>query len=259
MVPMEIEPQIILNASVKHYDESVIVTKETIDFYVLGTTIEPPLGIRYCESNSYIQLVIAESSIPLLPTIAGDENAVDYTKVSCNTSKVEGICEWITDIINPIIPRNEAFIFSGAENALHSQQTVSVFNVFAYGFIALISLISIANMCNTISTSFAVRRSEFAMLKSVGMTPRAFKKMIVFESLLYGIKALVFGLPVGVLFNYLIFKAVRSNFTTDYSIPYSTYFIAIISVFLVVSVAMLYSTSKIRKDNIIDGLKSEII
>ena len=51
------------------------------------------------------------------------------------------------------------------------QQMVSMTNIFVYGFIVLITLICIANIFNTISTSIALRRREFAMLKSVGMTP----------------------------------------------------------------------------------------
>lgn len=49
--------------------------------------------------------------------------------------------------------------------------TTLIMQVFLYGFITLMALISVANIFNTVSTSIDLRRKEFAMLKSVGVTP----------------------------------------------------------------------------------------
>ena len=144
------------------------------------------------------------------------------------------------------------------EQERQDKQLVAVMSIFAYGFITLISLICVANLCNTIATSFALRRREFAMLKSVGMTPKSFRRMIYFESLFYGFKALLYGLPVSVIITYQIYKAVNNNFMTGFAFPWMTYVIGIISVFLVVGIAMTYSTVKIKDESIITGLKSEI-
>jgi putative ABC transport system permease protein len=257
-VPMQIEPNTELTVKAISYDGAL--NKDTINFNVVATTDQLPLGMSYDTSSNPIQVIIPASRMKELPRAQEDaDNIVAYTRISCNTNAPEKITAQIQEILDREVPLNDAHIYNNADEVIRSKQMVTVFNIFAYGFIVLISLISIANMCNTISTSFAVRRSEFAVLKSVGMTPGAFKKMIVFESLLYGIKALVFGLPLGMVFNYLIYKSVSDNFTTNYAIPYMTYAVAVISVFAVVGVAMIYSTSKTRKDNIIDGLKSEII
>ena len=77
----------------------------------------------------------------------------------------------------------------------NDRNLVLIIKVFSYGFIVLISLIALANVFNTISTSIYLRRREFAMLKSVGMTRKGFRKMMNFECLLYGLKALAFGIP----------------------------------------------------------------
>ena len=257
-IPMKIEPNTELSVNAVSYDEAL--TKDAVDFNVVGTTEQLPLGMGYDSSYGMVQVIIPESRMLELSRLQeyADSPAVS-SRISCNTSAPEQISAQIEEILERDVPMNNAHIYNSAEEVIRSNQMVTVFNIFAYGFIILISLISIANMCNTISTSFAVRRSEFAVLKSVGMTPRAFKKMIVFESLLYGMKALVFGVPLGMVFNYLIYKSVSENFSTSYAIPYMTYAVAVISVFVVVGVAMIYSTSKTRKDNIIEGLKSEII
>ena len=44
-----------------------------------------------------------------------------------------------------------------------------VVDVFIYAFGAMISLIAVANVFNTISTNIRIRRRELAMLRSVGM------------------------------------------------------------------------------------------
>ncbi len=138
-----------------------------------------------------------------------------------------------------------------------NRNIVTIIQVFAYGFIILISLIAAANVFNTISTNISLRRREFAMLKSVGMTTQGFNRMMNFECVLYGTRALLFGLPVSVGVSYLIHLAVSEGYQKDFTLPWVALGIAVLSVFLVVFVTMMYSMSKIKKDNPIDALKNE--
>ncbi len=136
---------------------------------------------------------------------------------------------------------------------------ITVINIFSFGFITLISLIAAANVFNTISTNLNLRRREFAMLKSIGMTPRAFSKMMNFECLLYGFKGLLYGLPVSFFITWLIYRAIGNGLETAFFIPWYSIAIAVLSVFLVVFATMLYSMHKIHKENTIDALKNENI
>ena len=95
------------------------------------------------------------------------------------------------------------------------------------------------------------------MLKSVGMTRRGFDRMMNFECLLYGSKALLFGLPVSAVVAFLIYLSVSGGYETSYQLPWQAIGTAVLSVFLVVFSAMIYSMSKVRKDNPIDALKNE--
>ncbi|SES12852.1 putative ABC transport system permease protein [Gracilibacillus ureilyticus] len=131
--------------------------------------------------------------------------------------------------------------------------------VFVYGFIVLISAISIANIFNTISTSVALRKREFAMLKSVGMTPKSFDQMIYYESIFYGIKALLYGLPLSVIIIVLMYNAFLSTFEYGFMLPWMSILFVIISIFVIVGATMIYSIKKIKKENIMDGLKQESI
>lgn len=136
---------------------------------------------------------------------------------------------------------------------------ITVVNIFSYGFITLISLIAAANVFNTISTNMNLRKREFAMLKSIGMTPDGFQKMLNFECLLYGFKGLLYGLPVSILVTWCIYRSVSNGLDMSFFIPWYSIVIAVGSVFVVVFATMLYSTRKIKKENIMDTLKNENI
>ncbi|MBS4177979.1 ABC transporter permease [Lederbergia citrea] len=139
------------------------------------------------------------------------------------------------------------------------EQMVMLMSVFTYGFILLITAISIANIFNTISTSISLRKREFAMLKSVGMTPKGFNKMINYESIFYGIKSLLYGLPISIIIMYLIHRALMNSFSYGFALPWMSILYVIAAVFIIVSSAMLYSSAKVKKENIIDALKQESI
>lgn len=136
---------------------------------------------------------------------------------------------------------------------------VTVIKVFAYGFIILISLIACANVFNTISTNINLRRREFAMLRSIGMTNRELRRMMNYECFIYGSKALIFGLPVSFGMTVLIHMAMYNGFENDFFIPWKAIAVAVLSVFAVVFATMIYSMSKIKSDNLIETLKNENI
>ncbi|MGN0423843.1 MAG: ABC transporter permease [Acetatifactor sp.] len=134
---------------------------------------------------------------------------------------------------------------------------VTVIRVFSYGFIVLISMIAIANVFNTISTNIALRRREFAMLRSVGLTEGSLQKMMNYECLIYGLKSLLYGLPISFGMTYLIWNATTDAVELHFFLPWPSIGIAVGSVFAVIFITMLYSIRKIRRDNPIDALKNE--
>lgn len=134
-----------------------------------------------------------------------------------------------------------------------------VIQIFLYGFIALISAIGIANIFNTISTNINLRRREFAMLKSIGMTDTSFKKMLDLECIFYGTKALLYGLPIGIAICFFINQGFANLVEFAFNLPWSSIVISIIAVYLVVFSTMIYASRKIKKENIIDVLRDENI
>ena len=134
-----------------------------------------------------------------------------------------------------------------------------IINLFTIVFVIMISLIAIANVFNTISTNIKLRRRELAMLRSVGMSDRAFNKMMRYECALYGLRTLLFGLPISGILSWLIYKGLDlAGASIDFVFPWAGIGISMLGVFLVIFITMLYAVSSIKKENIIDALRDDM-
>lgn len=264
---LQIKPQDEFGIYYQNYDEVVgdndnlsygASDRTEIPFQLLAVTDQVPMGLSYSSINGAVRIIISEDTHQKLINRFESEidlniNAGYYFKID----KPKKTLERMERIMNDF-GLSSVGITNRYEQAKKDKQLMSVMSIFAYGFIVLISLICMTNLCNTIATSFALRRREFAMLKSVGMEPKSFHRMIRFESLLYGLRALLYGLPVSLFITVKIYQVVDSNFVSKFTFPWVTYIVGIVSVFLVVGVAMVYSTFKVKDESIITGLKSEI-
>ena len=147
---------------------------------------------------------------------------------------------------------------SDIEDSLVIMKTLmTLFKTIMYGFIILISLIVIANILNTITTGVHLRRKEFAMFKSIGMTGFCFKKMLFLETFLYGLRALLFGLPISALLCFAIYKTVSAP-SSAFELNYLTYILVSLGVFAIVGISMLLSAGKTNNESIVDVLKEDI-
>lgn len=154
-----------------------------------------------------------------------------------------------------------AYILLNTSEVLEeSRNYIFIANVFAYTFIMMISLIAVANVFNTISTNIKLRRQELAMLRSVGMSDGNFNKMMRFECVFYGMRALLFGLPLAVIFSWLIYKGMFLGGASEiqFVLPWASIGISVFSVLLIIFITMMYAVSKIKKENIIDALRDDM-
>lgn len=218
-------------------------TIEEAPFFVSRST---PVAINMIYPYSMLESVVPEAALNQF------RNTEYFLTSSNHAASFENLATVLTE--NGLSSRQ---LFDYAANAETNRNVVTIIRVFAYGFIVLISLIAAANVFNTISTNISLRRREFAMLKSVGMTQKGFSRMMNYECLLYGSKALLLGLPVSCGITYLIYRAVTTAYETSFHLPWAAIGIAVLSVFLVVFATMMYSMSKVKKDNPIDALKNE--
>lgn len=152
------------------------------------------------------------------------------------------------------------YIYDYEETVRQFNAVMLIVGIFVYSFIGVISLIGLTNIFNTISTNMQLRSKEFASLKSIGMTKKEFNRMIRLESLMYGIKSLLIGIPLGVLGVFAIFSAFsRGNVPMSFVFPWKAILISIAAVIIVVWLIMKYSISKVNKQNIIETIRNDNI
>ena len=148
--------------------------------------------------------------------------------------------------------------YSVAEfNKSNNLKTLMI-NLFFYGFLTLITLIGVTNIINTLDTNIKLRRREIAMLKSVGLTPGGFRRMLRYESLFYGLTALLYGLPLGIALSVFIYYQFGNGVSTfAFSLPWGAILACIAGILAIVFATMTISGAMIRNDNIVDTIKEE--
>lgn len=146
------------------------------------------------------------------------------------------------------------------ENFKLTRNLIFCVKLLVYGFVVLVTLIGVTSVFNTINTSIHLRRKEFAMLRSVGLSSHGFNKILLFESLFFGLKSLLYSLPVSLGIIYLLYLSFTNM--TDYDrilIPYKSILIAVIGVFIIILISTIYATRKIRHENILEAIREENI
>ena len=223
-----------------------------------------PLGVSKFAYEGRLILVLDEESIKNHIINKTDYKTSDifyggYTMYFASNSPNDSESEIEKILDEAGIEYEDWRLYNTHEEVNNKRNVITIINVFAYGFIILMSLITIANVFNTITTNINLRRREFAMLKSVGMTSKGFNKMLNFECVFYGVKGLLYGLPASILVTYLIYRTFEQGVETSFYLPVKSIIISILSVFIVVFVSMMYSMRKVREENIVDALKNENI
>lgn len=192
------------------------------------------------------------------PPVLAKGNTVSYARYYITAQDHDRVYTEVSDLLSD----TEGISHNGYD-ATAQAETMRALRIvvmtFGYGFITLITLISVMNIINTVSSGMEERRREFAMIKSVGMTPKSFKKSIYLENIRYGVMALVWGLPASLGLDFLMYKILGGSFDYGYTFRWYYYLAAALAVFAVIAIALLYAVDKIKKDNIIETLKRDDI
>lgn len=246
----------IIGQHIAERDEFVNEGDEPLDFEVGGL-------VKYDKNSlpcSFVPANVVGVFVPYSQYVNVIKKGLEPNDVSLamciETDEHKEVAENLTTLLN----ENDFggnYVLDYVDTLETMNTVIFIIQVFVYGFITLISLITIANIINTISANIALRRKEFAMLKSVGTTPKGFSKMVSLESVFYALKAVIFGVPISVLISVVLNKMLGES-----SIPYhfdiKLYLSVIIIVFVLISITMIYSVRKLKDDNIIEALKEDI-
>ena len=209
-----------------------MVPKNTIDVYV-------PASMYFEKAQEHL-----------------NRDALSYNYGLFTVGNTEGLRDRISDLTTYGEYHN--CVVSDISQARDAMDAVSLMLTTAmYGFTILLTLIAIANIVNTISTAIQLRRQEFAMFRSVGMEEKGIKKMLLLETALYGLRALIIGMPISALISYLMFGVIESK-VFAFELNYPMYLIVLLGVFAIIGLSMLLSAGRIKDDNIIEALKIDM-
>lgn len=246
----------IIGQHIAERDEFVNEGEEPLDFEVGGL-------VKYDKNSlpcSFVPANVVGVFVPYSQYVNVIEKGLEPNDVRLamciETDEHKEVAENLTTLLNEK-DFGGSYVSDNVDILETMNTVIFIIQVFVYGFITLISLITIANIINTISANIALRRKEFAMLKSVGTTPKGFSKMVSLESVFYALKAVIFGVPISVLISVVLNKMLGES-----SIPYhfdiKLYLSVIIVVFVLILITMIYSVRKLKNDNIIEALKEDI-
>ena len=165
----------------------------------------------------------------------------------------------LEDKLNDYLAENDAngSVYNNYYWTMKSKTTLSAVQFLSYAFVLLITLITVFNIINTMTAQIANRKNELAMLKSVGMTPKGFKKTILLESAFYGLFGLLLGVPLSLIVNRIVGYIVSKDNPIPFEVNIPIYVIACISIFLVIGLTMIYSLRLIKNNSIIETLKED--
>lgn len=234
---------------------------ETATLQVTATDVVPPDTPPYTgtmEDHPYYVKI-------LLPWTLKDKvltwNISDSIQVQGLTFKSEQPSQTANEIKTILQDNNVTSgysIYNVRKLMEQNQNMIFVINLFAGVFIVMMSLIAVANVFNTISTNIKLRRRELAMLRSVGMSDRNFNRMMRVECWFYGLRTMLFGIPLSIILSWLIYMGIDAGGgEIKYQVPLPSLGISLGSVLLIIFITMFYATGKLKKENIIDALRDD--
>ena len=240
-----------LNCTITSYDSDGKESEKEVKLKILAITDEILTGNNQYPETSFG--VVAYDDLIHSLGIKDDESSSNLYYVATNQEKST------RDEVKKVAEENNLSVMDSIDEAQKLEQTMNVMKIFVYGFIVVISLVSVTNIINTISTNINLRKREFAVIKSIGVTPQGFKKMIYMESILYGILSLLYGIPIGICMNVLMNKILEGVITVQTLIPYKAILICVVAIFIITFIASYIPLKKISKENIIDNIRQESI
>lgn len=239
--------------------------RKTVDVTIAGVTDKVPIGYKgYSNNTLYTLLFMNQKGFESLwaDGKSGNELKPGYASYSAyvvaeNADEYQDTFEKETEG-NPEYSQI-SFSVSNLDKAMRDEKSLfTLLGVFAYGLIVVIALIGITNIINTLSTGMELRSREFATLRSIGMTDKQFAGMVRLESVFISVKALVIGVPLGILISYLLCVIMnRMDGAIIYEPPYKAIILCIVVVIMLIYAIMKLSMTKLRHNNIIETIKNE--
>ncbi len=236
--------------------------RKTVDVTIAGVTDKVPIGYKGYSSITLMFMNQKGFESLWADGKSGNELKPGYASYSAyvvaeNADDYQDTFEKETEE-NPEYSQISFYVSNLDKQMRDEKSLFTLLGVFAYGLIVVIALIGITNIINTLSTGMELRSREFATLRSIGMTDKQFAGMVRLESVFISVKALVIGVPLGILISYLLCVMMnRMDNAIIYEPPYKAIILCIVVVIMLIYAIMKLSMTKLRHNNIIETIKNE--
>jgi putative ABC transport system permease protein len=223
----------------------------SLTWTVGAVTRENPLGIM-----GGTEMIVSDAVFDALTDQMLQLGPIAGGNMTVKSDNPEAALAAIQRLYQATVGGNFSYYSMAEFNQSKNLQTL-LMNLFFYGFMTLITLIGVTNIINTLDTNIKLRRREIAMLKSVGLTPAGFLRMLRYESLFYGLTALLYGLPLAIALSVIIYLQFDGVATFTFTLPWKAIAACVLGILAIVFATMMVSGAMIRNDNIVDTLKEE--
>lgn len=155
---------------------------------------------------------------------------------------------------------SHAYLYNNSETVRTNALMSEAIQLFILCFIVITVAIAVANVFNTISSSIILRRREFAMLKSGGMTDRDIRRMLALECVPYAWRGLAIGLILGAIVSLFIWNTMTLSFLdVSFTVPLIWVIVSFAVVTGVLALSTVYALVKSRTHSIVQTLRDDAI
>ena len=246
-----------VSASDENGEETVHFSEEHARSAVVSAIADPlPMGFEGTWYSSVICIFVSEDFLKDQP---GMDEAAFNDKLLIRAEDPDEVEKALNELKLSADGFRSLYVRNLTLEMRTEKGIMTIVSIFLFGFIAVITAIGVTNIFNTITTNVLLRSKEFAMLRSVGMTNLEFGHMIRMESLLYGLRSLLIGLPAGILGSIAVWKTFGNEIDLGYLFPWKAILLSSIAVFLIVGLTMRHSIRKIKEQNIVETIRTDTI
>lgn len=134
--------------------------------------------------------------------------------------------------------------------------TYIAFTIFVYGFLAIIALVTVLNIMNSISMSVSAKIKQYGVMRAIGMDEHQISKMVAAEAFTYSILGCFVGVVVGLLVNKLLYDSlITAHFSyATWNIPVTHLMIVLLLVALTAIAAFYAPARRIRNMVVTDTI-----
>lgn len=114
--------------------------------------------------------------------------------------------------INKVVKDYKRIVYKSRNDYIDEfRNFTKTYSTIGYLLSSVIGIIGILNLVNTILTSIIVRKQEFAMMESIGMSRKQLYKMLIYEGFWYAILTCLIISTLGVLIIYILLNILGSS------------------------------------------------